>query len=39
VSEKDQVSGEVVVRAECFRSMRKAEKPHKLRVWLQSAAV
>ncbi|KAK7918718.1 hypothetical protein WMY93_010002 [Mugilogobius chulae] len=37
VSDKDQGSGEVVVRAECFRSMKKAEKAHKLRVFLKDS--
>lgn len=32
VSSKDQFTGEVSVRATCFRSMRKSEKPHRLRV-------
>ncbi len=32
VSSKDQVTGEIYVRTTCFRSMRKSEKPHSLRV-------
>ncbi len=35
VSEKDQVTGEISVRATCFRSMRKTEKPHSLKVGRQ----
>nr|XP_055053766.1 integrin alpha-M-like [Misgurnus anguillicaudatus] len=34
VSNKDQSTGEVTVRALCYRSMKKAEKPHSLSVWL-----
>lgn len=32
VSNKDLPSGRVSVRASCYRSMRKHEKPHDLRV-------
>ncbi len=32
VSSKDQVAGEISVRATCFRSMRKSKKLHSLRV-------
>ncbi|KAF7212754.1 transcript variant X3 [Nothobranchius furzeri] len=36
-SDNDQGTGEVVVRAECFRSMKKTEKAHKLSVVLKDS--
>lgn len=32
VSNKDSSTGEVTIRAECYRSMRKSQKPHSLSV-------
>ncbi|XP_076855008.1 uncharacterized protein LOC143509963 isoform X2 [Brachyhypopomus gauderio] len=37
VSNKEQVTGEVSVRAICYRSMRKTEKPHSLRIVLKDS--